>query len=147
MPGKTFSASHMHARMSPYKARPVIDLVRGKNVNDALAILEYQPRRSSPMIRKVIQSALANASNDLGVKLNRLIVSDARIDGGPLLGGRKRFMPRAMGRAFPIHKRTCHIMVTLSEGPEPAPKKKKAAKAKASDSGAAPAAKPAEGKE
>ena len=147
MPGKTFSASHMHARMSPYKARPVIDLVRGKNVNDALAILEYQPRRSSPMIRKVIQSALANASNDLGVKLNRLIVSDARIDGGPLLGGRKRFMPRAMGRAFQIHKRTCHIMVTLSEGPEPAPKKKKAAKAKASDSGAAPAAKPAEGKE
>ena len=138
--GKTFSASHMHARMSPYKARPVIDLVRGKTVNEALSILEFQPRRSAPMIRKVIQSALANASNDLGVKLNRLVVSMARIDGGPLLGGRKRFMPRAMGRAFPIHKRTCHILVTLAEGPEPAPKKKKASKAKAASTGTSPAA-------
>ena len=146
MAGKTFSASHMHARMSPYKARPVIDLVRGKNVNIALSILEFQPRRSAPMIRKVIQSALANASNDLGVKLNRLIVSEARIDGGPLLGGRKRFMPRAMGRAFPIHKRTCHIMVTLAEGPEPAPKKKKGT-AKSSPAGNSPAAAPAQSAE
>ena len=139
MPGKTFSASHMHARMSPYKARPVIDLVRGKNVDDAMSILEWQDRRAAPMIRKVIQSALANASNDLGVKLNRLVVSDARVDGGPLLGGRKRFMPRAMGRAFPIRKRTCHILVTLAEGPEPAPKKKKAAKAGAAEPAPAPA--------
>jgi large subunit ribosomal protein L22 len=126
VPDKTFKASHRHARMSPYKARPVIDLVRGKNVNDAISILEFQDRRSAPMIRKVIQSALANASNDLDVKLNRLVVTDARVDGGPLLGGRKRFMPRAMGRAFPIRKRTCHISVTLSEGPEPVRAKKKA---------------------
>jgi len=64
MPGKTFTASHRYARLSPYKARPVIDLVRGKRVDEALSILEWQPRRAAPMIRKVIQSALANAGND-----------------------------------------------------------------------------------
>jgi large subunit ribosomal protein L22 len=130
--------------MSPYKARPVIDLVRGKNVNDAINILEFQDRRSAPMIRKVIQSALANASNDLDVKLNRLVIADARVDGGPLLGGRKRFMPRAMGRAFPIRKRTCHISVILAEGPEPVRvKKKSAATAGASGTPGAPAGTPA----
>ena len=113
--GKSFTASHRHARMSPYKARPVVDLVRGKPVEEALSILEFQPRRAAPMIRKVIQSALANASNDLEVKIPRLVVSEARVDGGPLLGGRKRFMHRAQGRAFPIRKRTCHIVVTISE--------------------------------
>jgi large subunit ribosomal protein L22 len=144
MAGKTFTAVHRHARLSPYKARPVIDLVRGKNVNEALTILEWEPRRAAPMIRKVIRSALATASQDLEVKLNRLVVSDARIDGGPLLGGRPRFMPRAMGRAFPIRKRTCHVTIALSEGPEPAPKRKakprgeKAAKA-SGEGGAAPA--------
>ena len=144
---KTFSAHHNHARMSPDKARPVIDLVRGKPVNEALSILEWQDRRSAPMIRKVIKSALANASNDLEVKLARLIVAEARIDGGPLLGGRKRFMPRAMGRAFPIRKRTCHIHVTLAEGPEPVegarkskPKKQPAKAQQASAPVAAPKA-------
>lgn len=118
--GKTFSASHRHARLSPYKARPVIDLVRGKNVDDALSILEWQDRRAAPMIRKVIQSALANASNDLEADLKRLFVHDARVDGAGLLNGRKRFMQRAMGRAFPILKRTCHISVVLAEAEQTA---------------------------
>jgi large subunit ribosomal protein L22 len=113
--GKSFSASHRHARISPYKARPVIDLVRGRGVNEALTVLEYETRRAAPMIRKVIRSALANASNDMEVRLNDLVVTEARVDGGPLLGGRKRFRPVAMGRAYPIRKRTCHIVVTLSE--------------------------------
>lgn len=142
--GKSFTAVHRHARMSPYKARPVIDLVRGRNVNDALSILEFQPRRAAPMIRKVIKSALANASNDLEVKLNRLVVAEARIDGGPLLGGRPRFMARAMGRAFPIRKRTCHITVTLAEAAEGAGKAgsgKKASKSKAKAPAAAAQAK------
>jgi large subunit ribosomal protein L22 len=139
MAGKTFTASHRHARLSPYKARPVIDLVRGKNVDQALSILEWQPRRAAPMIRKVIQSALANASNDLEVKLARLVVARAVVDGGPLLGGRPRFMPRAMGRAFPIRKRTCHITVTLEEGPEPKARRKKGG----GGGGAKGAAKPA----
>ena len=118
--GKTFSASHRHARLSPYKARPVIDLVRGKNVDDAMSILEWQDRRAAPMIRKVIESALANASNDLEADLKRLFVSDARVDGAGLLNGRKRFMQRAMGRAFPILKRTCHISIILAEAQESA---------------------------
>jgi large subunit ribosomal protein L22 len=147
MPGKTFAAAHNHARLSPYKARPVIDLVRGKGVNEALSILEYEPRRAAPMVRRVIQSALANASNDLEVKLNHLVVSEARVDGGPLLRGAKRFMPRAMGRAFPIRKRTCHIRVTLTEVAPKEPSKKAAGKGKGKAKGAPPeaAAKPAAG--
>jgi len=148
--GKSFTASHMHARLSPYKARPVIDLVRGKNVDEALTILEWQERRAAPMIRKVIKSALANASNDLEVKLNRLVVSDARVDGGPLLGGRMRFMARAMGRAFPIHKRTCHISIVLAEAVEDTSAKgkkagKRAAATKKSKSGAPAASRGAAG--
>lgn len=112
---KHFVATHRMARISPYKARPVIDLVRGKGVQEALNILEFEPRRAAPMIRKVIRSAMANASSDLQVNLSRLVVVDARIDGGPLLSGRTRFRPRAMGRAFPIRKRTSHIQVTLAD--------------------------------
>ena len=112
---KTFAASAYAMRMSPFKARPVIDLVRGKPVEVALKLLEFEPRRAAPMIVKVLKSALANAANDQQVKLNRLTVVEARVDGGPLLGGRRRWRPRAMGRAFPIMKRTCHIRVTLAE--------------------------------
>ncbi len=115
---KTFTALHRGARISPYKARAVIDLVRGKPVQEALSLLEYEPRRAAPMIRKVIRSAMANASSDLDVDLNRLVVVDARVDGGPLLSGRVRFMPRAQGRAYPIRKRTSHIRVTLAEAGE-----------------------------
>lgn len=112
---KTFFATTYATRMSPFKARPLVDLVRGKSVEQALKLLEFEPRRAAPMIRKVIKSALANASSDLEVKLPRLIVVEARVDGGPLLSGRRRWRPRAMGRAFPIMKRTCHIRVALAE--------------------------------
>ena len=115
---KTFKASHRGARISPYKARPVMNLVRHKPVQEALNILEYEPRRAAPMIRKVIRSAMANASNDLEVNLNRLVVQDARVDGAGLLSGRKRWRPRAMGRAFPILKRTSHLSITLAEAEE-----------------------------
>ncbi len=112
---KRFAASYMGARISAYKARPVVDLVRGKPIEVALKLLEFEPRRAAPMIRKVLKSALANAGNDMDVKLQRLIVVEARVDGGPLLSGRKRFRPRAMGRAFAIMKRTSHIRVALAE--------------------------------
>jgi len=115
---KTFTAMHRGARISPYKARPVMDLVRRKNAQEALQILEYEPRRAAPMIKKVIKSALANASNDLDVNLSRLFVVDARVDGAGLLQGRRRWRPRAMGRAFPILKRTSHLTVTLAEAEE-----------------------------
>jgi large subunit ribosomal protein L22 len=115
---KLFKASHRMARISPYKARPVMDLVRGKPVQAALDLLAYEPRRAAPMIHKVIRSAMANASNDLDVNLSSLVVVEARVDGGPLLSGRARWMPRAMGRAFPILKRTSHLIVTLAEAGE-----------------------------
>lgn len=113
--GKSFRALHRGARISPYKARPVMDLIRGKPVDVALELLEYEPRRAAPMIRKVVRSALSNASSDLGVNLKRLYVVDARVDGAGLLQGRRRWRPRAMGRAFPILKRMSHLSVILGE--------------------------------
>ncbi|MDF1700879.1 MAG: 50S ribosomal protein L22 [Planctomycetota bacterium] len=113
--GKTFRASHRNARISPFKARAVMDLVRGKQIDDAISIMEWEPRRASGMIQKVLKSALANASNDLDVDLKSLVVVDARIDGAGLLNGRRRWQPRAMGRAFPILKRTSHISIILAE--------------------------------
>jgi len=112
---KTFTARHRGARISPYKARPVMDLVRRKKAHEALEILEFEPRRAAPMIKKVIRSAIANASNDLDVNLSQLYVVDARVDGAGLLNGRVRWRPRAMGRAFPIRKRTSHLSITLAE--------------------------------
>jgi large subunit ribosomal protein L22 len=112
---KSYRASHQGARISPYKARAVMDLVRGKPVEQALEALAYEPRRAAPMILKVIRSAVANASNDLDVDLKSLVVVDARIDGAGLLNGRRRWRPRAMGRAFPILKRTSHISITLAD--------------------------------
>ena len=112
---RIFHARHRGARISPTKARPVIDLVRGKPVEEALAALAHEPRRAAPMIRKVIQSALANASNDLDVDLPSLVIVDARVDGAGLLNGRQRWQPRAMGRAFPIRKMTSHISITLAD--------------------------------
>jgi large subunit ribosomal protein L22 len=114
---KLFVACHRMAPISATKARAVADLVRGKPVEQALEILAFESRRAAPLLRKVIRSALANASNDLDVNLSRLVVVDARIDGGPLRQGRTRWRPRAMGRAFPIRKRTSHISVKLSEAP------------------------------
>ena len=112
---KTFVASHRGARINPTKARPVIDLVRGRPVQEALNILEFEPRRAAPMIRKVIRSAMANASNDLDVNLSRLVVVDARIDGGGLLQGRRRWRHRARGQMMPILKQVSHISVALAE--------------------------------
>ncbi len=112
---KMFAASHRGARISPFKVRPVIDLVRGKPVEEALKLLEFEPRRAAPLISKVLRSALANASSDLKVNLKRLTVVEACVDGGPLLSGRRRWRPRAMGRATPIMKRTSHIRVMLAE--------------------------------
>jgi len=113
--GKTFRAKHTNARISPFKARAVIDLIRGKGVEDAIPLMEFEPRRAATLIQKVLRSALANASNDLDVNLRALVVADARVDGAGLLNGRRRWQPRAMGRAFPILKQTSHISITLGE--------------------------------
>ena len=117
MADKNFRAFHRHARITARKARPVADLVRGKFVNEALEELDFVHRRASPMIEKVIRSAMANAGQDLDVDVNRLYLSDLRIDEGPTL---KRWRPRAQGRVYPILKRSSHISVVLTEAPEEA---------------------------
>lgn len=108
------TAVSRYIRVSPRKARLVADLVRGKTVQDALNILAVTPKKASPLLRKAILSAAANAQvkNDDSVDLSRdtLRVAEIRIDEGPTL---KRIRPRAQGRAFRINKRTSHIKVTV----------------------------------
>ena len=88
MTTKSFRAVHRYARIAPRKARLVADLVRGLQVDDAMAVLENHPRRAAYLLRKVLKSAMDNASQDVEVNLKGLIVTDARVDMGPLLGFR-----------------------------------------------------------
>ncbi|KRL13267.1 50S ribosomal protein L22 [Schleiferilactobacillus perolens] len=102
-------------RIAPRKARLVIDLIRGRSVAEALAILQFTPRAGSPIITKVLKSAVANAEHNYDLEAQNLYVSDAFVNEGPTL---KRFRPRAKGSASPINKRTSHITVTVSEKEE-----------------------------
>jgi large subunit ribosomal protein L22 len=110
-----FRATHKYARISARKVRPLADLVRGKFADEALNILKYQPHRGARMLEKVLRSAVGNAQDpdqNKGTNLSaeRLVVTDARIDGGPTF---KRIRPRARGMAFGILRRTAHITVEL----------------------------------
>ncbi|MCA1962158.1 MAG: 50S ribosomal protein L22 [Desulfomonile sp.] len=105
-----WEATLRHARISPSKARLVADLVRGKSVDDALALLRFTPQKAARILTKVIRSAVANATQSHGVDEDRLYIRTLTVDGGPML---KRWSPRAMGRATRIRKRTSHIMVGL----------------------------------
>jgi large subunit ribosomal protein L22 len=96
-------------RQSPRKVRLIADLVRGKNVADALGQLQFMAKRSSGPITKLIQSALANA-DQMSLDKASLFVKEIRVDKGTVL---HRWMPRARGRAFPIKKRSSHILITL----------------------------------
>ncbi len=101
-----------YVRISPRKARLVIDLIRGKSVDEALSILRFTPRAASPIIEKVLRSAVANAEHNNNMSTERLFVEKAYVDEGPIM---KRFRPRAQGRASRINKRTSHITVVVSE--------------------------------
>jgi large subunit ribosomal protein L22 len=101
-------------RMSPTKARRVIDLVRGKSVEQALDILRWAPQEASDPVAKVIASAAANAQNNEGLDPSTLVVATIYADGGPTA---KRIRPRAQGRAFRIRKRTSHITVIVESRP------------------------------
>ncbi len=107
-----WQAKLKHARISPFKARLVADLVRGKNVGSALALLQFTPKRAAGVLKRVIQSAVANATQSHGVDEDRLYISTISVDEGPTL---KSWRPRAMGRATRIRKRTSHILVGLEE--------------------------------
>ena len=99
-----------HVRISPYKVRIVLDIIRGKDYKQAIAILENTPKSASEPIKKVLMSAAANAENNLGMNKDNLFVAVCYADQGPTL---KRVMPRAQGRAFRILKRTSHITIVL----------------------------------
>ena len=99
------------ARMSASKVRLVIDLIRGKQVDQALATLANSPRKAARMIEKVLKSAIANAEQK-GLDPEELIVKRAYVDEGPTM---KRVKPRAMGRANVIRRRTCHITVVVGK--------------------------------
>lgn len=102
-------------RIAPRKVRLVIDLIRGKQVGEAIAILRHTQKSSSPVVEKVLNSAIANAEHNYEMEPNNLVITQAFVDEGPTL---KRFRPRAMGRASAINKRTSHITIVLSEKKE-----------------------------
>ena len=104
-------ASAKYVRVSPRKARLIADQVRGKHIDDARSLLQFSPRSAAEDISKVIESAAANAEANHDLIGDEMVVAEIRVDEGPTL---KRFRPRAMGRATPIHKRTCHISVALT---------------------------------
>ena len=107
-----YRAVQRFARISARKARLVVDAVRGLPVNEALSSLKHMSRRASPMVEKLIKSAMANAQQQDSIDVDRLVVAEAFCDEGPTL---KRWRPRAQGRVYQILKRTSHISVVLRE--------------------------------
>jgi large subunit ribosomal protein L22 len=113
----TARATAKFVRVTPMKARRVIDLIRGKDAGAALDILRFAPQSASEPVAKVLASAMANAENNLDLDPRTLVVSAAYADEGPTL---KRFRPRAQGRAFRVRKRTSHITIEVTSVPEKA---------------------------
>ena len=115
-----------HIRITPQKARRVVDLVRGKNAQEALAILKFAPQAAAEPVFKLVASAIANArvkadKENLRLNEDELVIARAYVDEGATL---KRFRPRAQGRAFRINKRTSHITVVIATADELAAAKK-----------------------
>lgn len=104
-----YQCTHYGARISPSKVRPVVNLIRGKRIDQAVVLLELSKKRGAKFVLETLKSAKANA--DQGeADVRRLVVSDARVDGGPTM---KRFQPKDRGRAHKILKRTSHITVAV----------------------------------
>jgi large subunit ribosomal protein L22 len=106
-----FEAKHRFARIAPRKARLLMDLIRGRDVDDALSLLRFSKQRASGMIEKVVKSAVANAGEQ-EADTDMLYVAKAWVDPGPII---KRFQPKDRGKAYSIKKRTSHLVVTLDE--------------------------------
>jgi large subunit ribosomal protein L22 len=107
----TARASARYVRVTPQKARRVVDLIRGLPAAEAQAVLRFAPQSASEPVGKVLDSAIANAENNHDLDPRSLVVSEAYVDEGPTL---KRFRPRAQGRAYRIRKRTSHITVVVT---------------------------------
>ncbi|MBI5116697.1 50S ribosomal protein L22 [Candidatus Poribacteria bacterium] len=99
-------------RIAPRKARLVVDLVRGKNTDEALGLLRFTQKGATKIVQRLIKSAVSNAEQRNDVNVDNLYISKATVDGGPAL---KRFRPAPMGRALRVLKRTCHITIELDE--------------------------------
>ena len=99
-------------RIAPTKVRIVGDVIKKKNVNEAMGMLLYMPQKASFILKKLLDSAIANARQKKYVDVDNLYVKNVMVDGGPVL---KRFLPRAMGRATKVRKRTSHITMILDE--------------------------------
>jgi len=106
----TAFARATYVRITPMKARRVVDLIRGMEAKQALSVLKFAPQAASEPVAKVLASAIANAEHNHGMDPEALIVSRAWVDEGPTL---KRFRPRAQGRAYRIRKRTSHITIEV----------------------------------
>ncbi|HZK85473.1 MAG TPA: 50S ribosomal protein L22 [Desulfosporosinus sp.] len=104
-----------YVRISPRKVRQVVNLIRGKKISDAFAILQFTPNGSTDDVAKVLKSAVANAGHNFDMNVDDLIITEICVDQGPTL---KRIKPRAMGRADQIRKRTSHITVVVGEKKE-----------------------------
>jgi large subunit ribosomal protein L22 len=106
-----FKATHRFARIAPRKARLVMDLIRGRQVDDALAMLQFSKKRAAVLIDKVVRSAVANASEQ-EADTNALFVKECWVDPGPII---KRFQPKDRGKAYAIQKKTSHLVVAVDE--------------------------------
>ena len=105
------TATHRYARIAPRKARLVMDMIRGRKVDDAMSVLQFSKKRAAVMIAKVIKSAVANYNEQTVEQGNgELIISEARVDGGPVI---KRFQPKDRGKAYNIMKRTSHLVIAV----------------------------------
>ena len=107
-----YKAKHRFADVSPRKLRPFATLIRGKGADEALELLRFLPNKSARLLEAVLKSALGNAEDRGARDIDELVVTESRIDGGPMM---KRIMPRARGTAYPIKKRYAHIKITLSD--------------------------------
>ena len=101
-----------YVRIAPRKVRVVMNLIRGKNVAEAFAILKFTPKAGADVIEKVLKSAVANAENNFDMNVDKLYIASAYVDQGPTL---KRIHPRSRGQAFSIFKRTSHVTVVVAE--------------------------------
>jgi large subunit ribosomal protein L22 len=105
-----YKAIHRYADVGPRKLRLVANLIRGRNADEALELLRFIPSRSARLVEQVLKSALGNAEDRGERDLDTLVVTESRIDGGPIM---KRIQPRARGTAYPIKKRISHIHVSV----------------------------------
>lgn len=118
-----------YVRMTPRKAGQVARLIRGKSVTDALHLLKWVRKASAPIVEKAVRSAFANLQKkQASSKPESTLVREITVNGGPIMKYALRYIPRAMGRASKIHKRTCHITVVVDERTVPALKPVKEAK-------------------